>query len=704
MPPSDCHQRLPWSSFALAVVALTGLFVAQDAAGREDETAQSGSEPNSTNPPVERIVVTGTRSPSLLDRVPAAVSVVDNEEVRKARPTVGLDEPLRRVPGVFVQNSGNYAQDFRVQVRGFGTRAAFGIREIRVLVDGLPETLPDGQSQIDTIELASIQRIEVLRGAGAALYGNAAGGVIQLFSDPPPERPGTNLTVTGGSYGMAKIVGQVGGRGEHLGGIGTASYFQTDGYRDHSGARSATVLGRLLWDISDRTNLKILLDGVHAPKADDPGGLTGEQANSDPRQARDRNVLLDAGESVDQIRLGGVLESTLDSGSLEAYAYALYRDFDANLPILPAQGNGIVAFERLSPGGGARYTYDRPIWGWKQAFTVGTDLQYQYDDRKRWANEDGQKGDLGLDQIEEVSGFGVYVREAVHVTDSIELSAGIRYDAVHYSVDVKTPPDSSASGSRTIDAWSPGGGVVYAPSSDLSFFGNVTTAFQAPTTTELVNPNGPGFNPDIEPQRARNYEVGLRFGPRGLEMGVALYRIDIIDELIPYETPAGRVAFRNAGRSRRYGLEVDWRSELLPNLVYSGSGTALRAEYLEYTTDDGNFSGNREPGIPPWFVYNELAYGHDSGLFAAAEVYLVGGYFVDDANTATTPGYGLVNLRFGWEGEFAGWNVSPFVGFQNVTNARYDGTVRLNAFGGRYYEPAPSLNVYGGLRIAQTFD
>lgn len=663
-----------------------------------------GEPTTETDEPVETIVVTGTRSREPLGSVPAAMSVVHGDDVNKARPTTGLDESLRRVPGVFVQNSGNYAQDFRVQVRGFGTRAAFGIREVSVLVDGLPETLPDGQSQVDTIELATIQRVEVLRGAGAALYGNAAGGVIHLFTADPPARPGANLSVTGGSYAMAKVVGQIGAQGETLGGIATGSYFQTDGYRDHSGAQNTTFVGRLLWDVAERTQLKILLDGAHAPKADDPGGLTGEQANADPRQARDLNVLLDAGESVDQIRLGAVLDRTLESGAFKAYAYALYRDFDAKLPILPAQGDGIVQFERTSPGGGAQYTYDQAVLGWSQKLTVGADAQYQHDDRQRFANEEGQKGALGLDQVEQVTGVGVYLREAVSLTETVEVSGGVRYDAVHYSVDVKTPPDSDASGSRTLDAWSPGGGVVYTPTQALTFFGNVTTAFQVPTTTELVNPDGPGFNPNIEPQRARNYELGLRFGPKDLEMGIALYRIDIIDELIPFETPSGRVAFRNAGRSRRYGLEVDWRSELLPNLVYSGAGTALRATYLEYTTDDGDYSGNREPGIPPWLVYQELAYGHGSGLYAAAEVYVVGGYFVDDANTATTPGYGLVNVRLGWDESIGSWDVSPFVGFQNITNARYDGTVRLNAFGGRYYEPAPSFNVYGGLRVARAFD
>ncbi len=688
------HFTTTARSATLVVAVVAGVVVA---------TAADPGNSQAAAPPVETIVVTGTRTDQPLRKVPASVSVVEGDDVRKARPTLGLEEPLRRVPGVFVQNSGNYAQDFRVQIRGFGTRAAFGIREITVLVDGLPETLPDGQSQVDTIELATVQRVEVMRGAGAALYGNAAGGVIHIFTDDPPDRPGANLTVTGGSYGLAKMIGQVGGQGESLGGIATASYFQTDGYRDHSSARTTSFVGRLLWDVAERTQLKILLDGAHAPEADDPGGLTGEQANADPRQARDRNVLLDAGESVDQVRLGAVLDRKLESGSLSAYTYALYRDFDAKLPIIPAQGDGIVQFDRVSPGGGARYTYDQPVGGWSQTLTVGADAQYQHDDRQRFANEGGQKGSLGLDQIEQVTGVGVYLREALSVTGDVEVSAAVRYDAVHYSVDVKTPPDSDASGSRTLDAWSPGGGIVYSPTEALSFFGNVSTAFQAPTTTELVNPDGPGFNPNIEPQRARSYELGLRFGPPGLDMGVSAYRIDIEDELIPFETPAGRVAFRNAGRSRRYGVEVDWRSELLPNLVWSGSGTALRAKYLEYTTDDGDFAGNREPGIPPWFVYQELAFGHDSGLHAAAEVYLVGGYFVDDANTATTPGYGILNLRFGWDTTIGGWDVEPFVGLQNLTNARYDGTVRLNAFGGRYYEPAPGFNVYGGMRIAQSF-
>jgi len=657
----------------------------------------AAEEPKPTH--AETMVVTGSRSPQPLARVPASISVVLDEAIRRARPTIGLDESLNRVPGVFVQNSGNFAQDFRLQIRGFGTRAAFGIREVTLMVDGLPETLPDGQTQVDTLELASIQSIEVLRGPGAALYGNAAGGVIQISTVDPPETPGVDLRVLGGSFGLAKVVASAGAQGDTLGGIVTGSYFQVDGYRDHSAARAETLVGRLVWDVVDGTEIQLLVDAVDAPLADDPGGLTSEDANANPRAARELNVLLDAGESLRQARVGATSETIFDEGVLNAYAFLLYRDFQTLLPTPPELGDGFVEFDRLGPGAGVRWTWEEPILGWPQALTIGTDLQHQRDDRQRYANVLGTKGALGLDQIEKVTGGGVYAREVVSLGSSVEVSGALRYDAVHYAVDVEFPEDSGDSGTRLMDAWSPGGGIAYMPVDGLTFFGNVATAFQVPTTTELVNPVGPGFNPDIEPQTARSYEIGIRASVSLLDIGLSLYRIDLKDELVPFEIPGGRVAFRNAGESRRYGVELEWESELPWSLTWSGAVTALDAHYLQYTTDVGNFDGNREPGIPPYLVYQEILWGDATGFHAAIESYLVGGYFVDDANSASTPGYGLLNLRFGWVGEVGGWLVAPFVGLMNLTDARYDGTVRLNAIGGRYYEPAPGFNVFGGIEL-----
>jgi iron complex outermembrane receptor protein len=251
--------------------------------------------------------------------------------------------------------------------------------------------------------------------------------------------------------------------------------------------------------------------------------------------------------------------------------------------------------------------------------------------------------------------------------------------------------------------------VLWAALPWLSAYVNVGTTFQVPTTTELENPNGPGFNPAIQPQVATSWEIGTRVGlAASVEAGLSAYVIDVDDELVPFESPSGRTAFRNAGSSRRLGLELDGRASLEPwtgsigggALDWTGSLTVLDAHYLHYQTDAGSFSGNDEPGIPGWQVYQQLAWRHPSGAFVALEAFFVDGYFVDDANTSRTRGYPLVNLRSGLAHDFGPLTIQPFFGVQNLADASYSGVVRLNALGGRFYEPAAAINVYGGISVA----
>jgi iron complex outermembrane receptor protein len=676
------------TSLALAALTLLG-------------GAAHGAEPTTTTIELAPTVVTGTRAPTALGRVPASLSVVGEHDVQHARPTLGLEESLSRVPGVLVQNSGNYAQDFRIQVRGFGTRAAFGVREVLVLVDGFPENLPDGQAQLDSLELGSVGRIEVLRGPAAALYGNAAGGVIQLFTEPAPDVPGVEATGTFGSFGLAKVQAQAGGVFGTLSPFVTGSWVQLEGYRRHSQVESATFLARLLYQPDDDTSVTVRVDGVDAPEAQDPGGLTAEQVRQERRQARDVNVLLDAGESVQQLRGGVAAETRLSVGLLSGYLFLLYRDFDTRLPVLPEFGDGITTFHRLGPGGGLRWTWDEPVAGFAQTLSAGFDAQHQDDDRRRFFNEEGERGAETLHQLERVTGVGVYAREAVRVQDDVELSAALRYDLVHFDVDVLFPEDSDASGTRTMDAFSPAGGVLYAPVPWLSVFASVGTAFQVPTTTELANPTTPGFDPDIEPQTSITYELGGRgdWGDR-LSLGLAAYRIDIDNELIPFELPGGEIAFRDAGRSRRFGVELEWQAAPRGDLVWSGAFTWLDARYVDYDTDAGDFAGNDEPGIPPWQLHQELAWQHPSGLVIALEAFVVAETFVDDANSARNGGYELLSLRASWQGALGGVVVTPFLGLNNLTNEAYNGIVRLNAQGGRFYEPAARFNVYGGVTVS----
>lgn len=703
---------------ALAALCCIALLACVPAVRAQDDGVEAGpptSDERSDAAPsdeaplrLDATVVTATRTPTSLRDVPAAVSVVDQRAIQEARPTVSLAEPLNRVPGTFVQDAGNQAQGPRIQIRGFGTRSAFGIREIRVLLDGLPQTLPDGQTELGDVDLESIARIEVLRGPASSLYGNASGGVIQLFTEDPPDVPTIESRTLAGSFGLIKTSLKGGATSGDVGVFVQGSYFSIGGYRDHATAYDGTLAAKLRWTPAETTRVTLLANAVDAPLAQDPGGLTWAQARANPRQARDLNVVLDGGEAVRQGRIGAVLEHRTGAHAVSAYGYALYRDFDSRQPIVPASGDGAVAFHRTSPGGGLRYDLSGSLAGFAQTLTVGLDAQTQRDARRRWANVDGARGALGVSERETVQGVGVYLREAVFVTDDLQLSGGARYDDVAYAVDVSFPsgvPDAS----RTFGRWSPAGGVLWTALPWLSAYVNVGTAFQVPTTTELANPDGPGFAPGVQPQLSTSWEVGARAGRAGaFEGGIAGYVLEVDDELVPYEATSGRTAFRNAGRSRRIGVELDaqarltrWLGTVLGgDLDWTGSFTAIDATYRDYATPAGVFDGNEEPGIPPWQVYQQLAWRRPEGAFVALEGLFVGGFYVDDANDARARGYPLVNLRAGLEREVGRLRVSPFVGVQNLADASYAAVVRLNALGGRFYEPAPGVNVYGGVSIA----
>ena len=657
-------------------------------------------EPSAAPPPVliEPVVVTATRMPQPQAEVPAAISVVQQPDSQDGRQTVGVDEVLNRVPGVFVQNSGNFAQDERIQIRGFGTRAAFGTREIRVLVDGLPETLPDGQTELDAVDLGAMQRIEVLRGPAAALYGNASGGVIQLFTEDGPQQPYAEARLTGGSFGLQKYQVKGGATVGRASFFTQASFFDLDGFRHHSSTRSTVVTSKLRYQLDENTDATLLLNGVDSPVADDAGGLTRAEADRDRRLAAPLNVRLDAGEAVQQGRIGTVVEHRREALDLSGYAYVLYRDFDNGLPVLPANGEGIVSFTRVSPGGGVKAAMDFPLWLFPHHLLVGGDAQHQDDDRRRFANNNGERGELRVQQRERVTGLGVYMRDAIDITDNFEVNGGARYDNVGYQLDVGTPAPSSAS--HTLDAWSPAAGARYTPLRNLSLFFNYGTAFQVPTTTELGNPVGAGFKTDLGPQHAESYEAGVRgdWNER-VQAEVVGFWIDLTDEIVHFQAPSGKDDYRNAGSSRRYGVEVDWQASLFPGLRWTSAFTWIEAHYRNYQAPAGDFSDNAEPGIPDWHIYQELRYDHRSGAFAAAELVAVDDLFVDDGNTARSPGYEVVNLRAGIQRTFGRWTISPFVGLSNVGDVGYDGTVRLNAANGRFYEPAPGINAYGGFAL-----
>lgn len=668
------------------------------AAQSEEKKAET-----TTLPPV---VVSATRSDTPITEVPAAVSVVEQSDIQLGQPTITLDESLNRVPGVFPQNNFNFAQDQRLSIRGFGTRAAFGIREIKLIVDGLPETSPDGQTEIDTLDLGSVRRIEVLRGPVSSLYGNASGGVINIITEDGPARPFLETRLTGGYFGMQKYQTKTGGQIGKLNYFFNTSYFTINGYRNQSRSQNVIATGKLRYTISEQADLTTLLAFTDAPLAEDAGGLTLAQVKADRRQARDVNVTQGAGERLRQGKLGFVYRhEVLPGHELTITQYSMFRQFTGKLPIFPSAGGGIVVFDRFGIGGGVKYSIDTPIGGFRNRLMIGLDTQYQIDNRRRFNNLNANRGALRFHQDEDVTSIGPFVRDEFYLQENFQLSFGLRYDSIEFGVKDRFLSDGEDSGSRTMTQLSPMGGILYSPWSFLTLYGNVSTAFQVPTTTEFANPNeGGGFNPDIEPQKAINYEVGARGTVLDrLSYDVALFWIVLDNELIQFEGSSGRIFFRNAGRSTRRGVEFHFDYPITQSLLWSLAYTYLDASFDRYRASSGNFADNDEPGIPPNQLFTELLYSHRSGLYGAFNILFVDNFFANDANTFQNEAYTVLNLRFGYETYLGNVRVAPFVGLNNLTDEHYNGLVRLNAAANRFFEPAPDFNAYGGLAMAYEF-
>ena len=674
-------------------------------AGASAQTAAPTPARNGNAP--EEIIVTATMIDRPLDRVPAAVSVVNVDDIQLARQQLALDEALDRVPGLFMQNRYNFAQDLRISIRGFGARAQFGIRGVKVLVDGIPETLPDGQGAVDSIDLGTTGQIEVLRGPSSSLYGNAAGGVIAITTEGSTE-PFAEVRVSGGSYDYSKVALKTGGNTDKLNYLVSLSDSELDNYRAQSRAVNKQLTGRFDLDLDKDRDLLTVVNFTDQPRSDDAGGLTRAQLLANPRQAFPNNVLFNAGETVEQTRLGFVYTAPAgEHGSFKARNYYALRSFGNLLPTL---GNGIVDLDRTFVGGGFTYNYDGFWLDRPNKLVAGFDFDDQDDDRKRYDNLNGTQGPLGFDQNEHVTSHGVFLQDEISLTEKTLLTLGVRADQVKFDVTDRFFADGfDDSGSKSFDDTSPMVGLVFAFSPQLNVYATYSSAFETPTTTEFnqPNPNVGGFNQNIDPQVARNFEVGLRgaLGERQ-RYEVALFTIDVDDELIPHEVTPGRNAYENAGKSTRDGLEVSWIAKPTDALKATVSYTYADFKFTNFIDAAGNnFNGKRIPGTAENVLYGELSYTK-RGFFAAGDFIFIDDQFGDNQNSAfgAVDSYTVATVRFGYDADFGNFTLSPFLGVNNLFDETYVANVRLNPFGvntagGRYFEPGPPRNLYAGVTL-----
>jgi iron complex outermembrane receptor protein len=657
--------------------------------------------------PLDEIVVRATRIERNLADVPAAVSVIDESTIQLARQQLALDEALGRVPGLFMQNRYNFAQDLRLSIRGFGARAQFGIRGIKVLVDGIPETLPDGQGSVDSIDIGATSRIEVIRGPSSSLYGNASGGVISVISEGGTEEPFAEVRVAGGRYDFQKVQLKAGGRGERVDYMISLSDSDYEGFREHSRAENTQLTGRIGFDLGEERELLTVVNFTDQPTSDDAGGITAAQVALNPRAAFPANVTFNAGEALEQTRLGFVYSMPLgESHSISARNYYAWRDFGNLLPIL---GGGIVDLDRTFIGGGFSYSYDGFWLDRPNRLIAGIDFDDQDDDRRRYNNLQGVQGPLTFDQNEHVTSQGVFVQNELSVNERLQLTMGLRFDQVEFEVGDRFLSDGfDDSGSKTFDDTSPMVGIVVDLTPGMDFYATYSSAFETPTTTEFNNPDGTGgFNLTLDPQIARNFEVGLRGTLNNRNRyEIALFTIEVEDELIPFEVVPGRNAFENAGSSTRDGLEMSFTANPTDRLqaVFSYTYSDFTFdEFVDLNNPAVDFSGNVIPGTAENVLFGEINYAHPRGWFAALDVLYVDQQFGDNANLVVIDDYTVSSLRFGYDVELGDFSLAPFIGVTNVFDEEYTANVRLNAFGGRYFEPAPGRNGYAGVSLNYRF-
>lgn len=659
---------------------------------------RGAGEDSSSRPVLDPVMVTAARIPSEANRVPAAVTAVEAEEFRRGRPALKLDEALERVPGVFVQNGNNFAQDLRISMRGFGARSAFGIRGIQVYMDGLPQTLADGQTALDAIDPDAVERLEVLRGPVSSLYGNASGGVISITTREGPAAPEIAQRTVIGEDGLLKNVLQGGGQAGRLNGFASLAGLQVNGYRAHSEAESTTFNTKLRLDVDDASDVTMVFNAVNIPEARDPGGLTREQAQSDPTRAAALSRLYDARESIEDRRLGLVYRRETAAGhELEAAGFFGRRELDNAVPFR------YIDLSRDVIGGRIQYALGGTLLDRSHRAAAGIELQRQSDDRRNLNNIDGRAGEtVLLAQDETVTATGLYLQEQIDLMPRWSVLLGGRYDHVRFEVDDRLRADGDDSGAKAFDQFTGRLGLMFALHPHVRLYGTVAQSFETPTGTEIVNrpEGGAGINPRIEPQTAVNYEIGARIEMRdNFSLEAALFRIDLSDELIAFRDATDRVFYRNAGESRRTGAELGLTRRFLDHWQVRLAYAYLKAQFEEYAKQGTDLGGNRVPGLPEHWGFFELRYTHASGVYAAGSAAYTDDFHADDENTVRNHAATVVDMRLGWEKRWRHWRIEPFMGVRNLLDEAYNSNVRINAAGGRYFEPAPGRNVYGGLGI-----
>ncbi|MFI4411394.1 TonB-dependent receptor PqqU [Klebsiella pneumoniae] len=671
------------------------------------------------------VVTAAPTTVSELD-TPAAVSVVNGDEMRQAAPRVNLSESLGAVPGLQVQNRQNYAQDLQLSIRGFGSRSTYGVRGLRIYVDGIPATMPDGQGQTSNIDIGSVDTIEVLRGPFSALYGNSSGGVINVTSQTGTQPPTVEASSYYGSFGTwhygMKATGAV-GDGSHAGDVDytvSTNRFTTHGYRDHSGARKNLANARLGVRINDVSKLTLLLNSVDI-KANDAGGLTADEWRDNPRQSP-RGDQYNTRKNTRQTQAGLRYERQLSAqDDLSVMMYAGERETTQfqSIPrapqLKPSHAGGVIDLTRHYQGIDTRLTHRGELLV-PVTLTAGLDYENMSERRKGYENfvmvngapQYGEQGALRRNERNLMWNVDPYLQTQWQLTDKLSLDAGVRYSSVWFDSNdyYITPGNGDDSGDASYHKWLPAGSLKYALTDAWNVYLSAGRGFETPTINELSyrSDNQSGLNFGLKPSTNDTVEIGSKTRIGNGLFTAALFQTNTDNEIVVDSSSGGRTSYKNAGKTRRQGMELGLDQQFGESWRLKAAWTWLDATYRTNVCDDASCNGNRIPGIARNMGYASFGYQPEQSWYAGSDIRYMSDIMANDENTAKAPSWTVVGLTTGYKWSYGRMDMDLFGRIDNLFDREYVGSVIVNESNGRYYEPAPGRNYGIGLNLAWRFE
>lgn len=659
------------------------------------------------------VIVTGSRIEHASFDFPAAIDVVGAARISDGQMRVNVSESLAAVPGLVAQNRQNYAQDLQISSRGFGARSAFGVRGVRLIADGIPASMPDGQGQAATFNLDMAERIEVLRGPFSAIYGNHSGGVIQMFTRDGQGRPTVEVNAAGGSDGARKLDVNAQGKSAGIGYVVDASRFETDGYRSHSAATRDQGFAKITLEPSATSRLTLVANSLRQDDTQDPLGVQWASFQKDPRageiDATDTQTpkrtfaeRYNTRKSIDHQQIGLAYEQRFGDDRLRVMTYGgnrqviQYQSFSKGFQSPASHSGGVVDFDRDFYGADISWLSVRAMAGGKLSTTVGIDYGHSSDARKGFENfigtQFGVKGKLRRDEDDTLSSVDPYA-QAEWQGGAWVVSAGLRHSRMKVEVEDRFLSNGNDSGGVDYRHTTPLLGVLYKVSPTLNVYASAARGFEAPTLNELFYSSAGGFNFGLEPAKSTHVEAGAKaMLGNNARINAAVFQVRTSDELVVASSAGGRTSYRNASKTLREGMELSLDAAWTGGWSARVAMTALRAIYDQ---GFGNVTaGDRLPGVPRANLYGELAWTATGERFGAAlETIASSNIYADDANAEIpAPGYGILNARVQAKQEVGGWRLKQFARVNNLFDRDYVGSVIVGDASKRFYEAAPGRN------------